>query len=187
MSSGISLVIPHIPTRHELFLQTTLPSVVQQTLQPDVVLVITDNDKEGAGAMRNRGIALADTEWVAFLDDDDELYPDHLAVCCNHAFESGADVVWPWYDCSSDPLPPDFFGRQWDPLQPHSFPITALVRTEVARMAVFPPPAHAGFGGEDWSYWLQLSSHGVKFSHVAQRTWRYNHHGTNTSGAPGRW
>lgn len=187
MSSGITLIIPHIPTRHELFLEVTLPSVLRQTLQPDVVLVMTDNDREGAGAMRNRGIELTRTEWVAFLDDDDELFPDHLAVCCNHALETGADVVWPWYECSNDPLPPGFFGRQWNPKEPHSFPITTLVRTEIARRASFPGPAREDFGGEDWSYWLQLSALEVKFAHVPQRTWRYNHHGRNTSGAPGNW
>lgn len=169
----------------------TMPSILHQTLQPDAVIVVTDNDREGAGPTRTRGKNMVETEWTAFVDDDDELLPQHLAVLCNAALDTGADVIFPWYEMgdghSHDPLPDHFFGRQWIPEEPHTFPITALVRTEWAQKTDFPAPQSANFGGEDWLFWLSLSEMGAKFHHVAERTWRWWHHFTNTSGAPGRW
>ena len=191
MGSDITVIIPHIPPRNVMLTQRPLPSVFAQTLHPDDVLIVTDNDKDGAGPTRNRGIAMASTEWVAFLDDDDELEPRHLEVCKRHAEETGADVVWPWYTMgdprNTDPLPADFFGRQWNPDAPHTFPITALVRTSWAKQVEFRPPARRGFSGEDWFFWCELSVRGAKFSHVAERTWKDWHHFHNTSGSPTRW
>jgi glycosyltransferase involved in cell wall biosynthesis len=189
MASGITLIIPHIPVRPDL-LARALVSVDRQSLHPDVTLILTDNDREGAGAMRNRGIALADTEWVAFMDDDDELGAEHLATLCNHALETDGDVIWPWYNLAgnnTDPLPAAFFGRQWIATEPHSFPITTLVRTSYAKRVEFPKPMRDDFGGEDFHFWLKLSELGAKFAHVEARTWTWHHHGGNTSGAPGRW
>lgn len=188
MISDVTLIIPHIYTRPDLMARA-MQSVDAQHLHPDVTLVVTDNERLGAGAMRNRGIALADTQWVAFMDDDDELYPEHLAVLVAHATETGADVIWPWYELigTSDPLPASFLGRQWNRNEPHTFPITTLVRTSYAKQATFPPPERTDFGGEDWHFWMQLDRLDAKFSHVAQRTWKWHHHGGNTSGVPSRW
>lgn len=38
-------------------------------------LIVLDPDKISAGVTKTRGVRKAETEWVAFLDDDDELDP----------------------------------------------------------------------------------------------------------------
>lgn len=47
---------------------------------PVHVEVLADN--RGCGAARNRGMELADTGYIAFLDSDDELLPDTLERLC---------------------------------------------------------------------------------------------------------
>ena len=36
------------------------------------------NDINGAGLVRNKGIEIASTPWVCFLDDDDTFTPDYI-------------------------------------------------------------------------------------------------------------
>lgn len=189
MGSSVTICIPSIPPRDAMLCNRALPSVLRQSLPPDEIVVAIDHDRQGAGPTRTRALMRAQTEWVAFLDDDDELHPNHLEVLVRHAEGTGADVVWSLYDMAEgnrDPLP-HLRGKQWDPAAPHLFPITALARRELAQRCAFPPPVRQDFSGDDFPFWLQLNELGAKFGHVDEVTWRWHHHYTNTSGAPGRW
>lgn len=57
------------------------------------IRLIRMNHHGGAQAARNRGIAAAATEWVAFLDADDEWLPDSLEVRLAAALTDSRDVV----------------------------------------------------------------------------------------------
>jgi glycosyltransferase involved in cell wall biosynthesis len=52
--------------------------IIQKCTDPRIALLQQIN--RGVGAARNRGIEAANTEWVAFLDCDDEWDPEFLAV-----------------------------------------------------------------------------------------------------------
>lgn len=166
-----------------------LASVAGQTTPVSAVSIAFDLEKRGAGPTRTDALRQVRTDWVAFLDDDDELLSHHLEtlLCC--ARETDADIVWPWFQVigGSDPITCNR-GKQWNRDEPHTFPITALVRNELAQECYFPEPlTDAGCSGEDWAFWMQLDKLGARFMHVNQVTWYWHHDSGNTSGLPSRW
>jgi hypothetical protein len=165
-------------------------TVAAQTLKPQAISVAIDSDREGAGPTRTRALEGSYTEWTAFLDDDDEMLGCHLETLMALLLEHEADVAWSWFEVvgGSDPLR-QFRGRQWNPQDPHMFPITAVVRTEMARDIGFSPPIHPSgqISGEDFPFWLAMRDAGAKFIHTPEITWCWHHDSQNTSGMPNRW
>lgn len=195
----VSVCIPTIPPRAHL-LRRAVGSVYRQTMQPTVVHIALDTERLGAPANRTRALAMATTEWVAFLDDDDEFEPQHLQRCLQHAADTGADVVYPWFTVVGGTDPLGWEGRPFDAAAlrrgPNYIPITVLVRRELAmatggfvdsrdkaRIGSTTPWATC----EDWAFWLALLDLGATFSHLPERTWKWHHHGSNTSGCSDRW
>lgn len=194
----VTVVIPTIQGRgHDL--SRAIHSVQEQSvgfLNLDLH-IISDVDGLGPAVMRNVGVDHADTEWIAFLDDDDYLYPNHLEVLLRAAETTEADVLWPWFfvEGGTDPFP-QYRGRQWDPDHPHSIPITTLVRrsvfnsvggfTPVSEAVPDPNDPDRTVSGEDFRLWCDLSAAGAKFFHVDEVTWVWRHHAKNTSGLPDR-
>lgn len=184
MREGVTLCVPTIPPRSEMLARVV--RCVGRQLRPFSDLsVAVDLERQGAAATRTRAVKGVDTRWTALLDDDDELRPEHLQVLIVAAMDAEADVVWPWFDVvgGTDPFPMHE-GRQFDPADPHMFPITTLIRTEVLREAL---PFVEDESGEDWVMWLRLADAGARFLHVPERTWLWHHDSGNTSGRPDRW
>jgi glycosyltransferase involved in cell wall biosynthesis len=194
MLTGITAVIPTIPPRAAM-LSRTLGSVLAQTLPVAAVSVAADLNREGAPKTRDRALRAAQTEWVAFSDDDDTWLPEHLAVLTAAAEETGADYVFSYFTIvdpagkttSWDPL--GYFGKPFNPDRPHQTTITTLVRTELAQQVGFrQPPTNALIDGqrfgEDFQFTLDCVAAGAHIVHVPQRTWLWHHHGGNTSGLP---
>lgn len=172
----ITVVIPTIAGR-ETLLERALASVEAQSI-PCQVVVELDSNRPGPAATRNRALAKVDTEWVAFLDDDDEFLPNHLRACLRHAVLAGADVVYPYFDIDGvDHI--GCFGLPFDPtlLRRRNFiPVTVLVRTELVRSVggFVDHPDEYGQPCEDWGLWLRLLDAGACFSHLPQRTWLWH-------------
>ncbi|MEK7391934.1 MAG: glycosyltransferase family 2 protein [Fibrobacterota bacterium] len=95
----ISVVIPLYNKSHTI--KRTLASVLAQTFEDFEVVIVNDGSKDdgvqvirdftsdprvriveqfnqGVSVARNNGVAAAKWEWIAFLDGDDEWYPDYL-------------------------------------------------------------------------------------------------------------
>lgn len=106
-------VVCIIPTyrRHDRLI-AAIDSVLKQTHQDFVIVVVDDggglpvlqNDPRIiavslsknmgiAGVVRNIGIRLSQSEYIAFLDDDNTWHPEHLALCLD-ALKSGQDLVY---------------------------------------------------------------------------------------------
>lgn len=188
----VTVVIPTIPPRTHL-LQRAVLSVYDQTVQPVDIVVELDVDHEGAAATRNRGLAKVTTEFVAFLDDDDELLPNHLEKCLAELKRTGADLVYPWFFTSDgrDPLPGSF-GRAFrlERLREGNFiPVTVVARTESVRrgggFVNMPNPFDSAW--EDWGCWIRMVDTGSTFVHLPERTWLWNRHEDSTRGHPTRW
>ncbi len=98
-SYTVSVVIPAYNV--EKYIGRAIDSVLAQTRRPDEIIVVddgsTDNTAEvirsygskvhcirqengGASVARNTGIEEAKSEWIAFLDADDEWLPDKLSM-----------------------------------------------------------------------------------------------------------
>ena len=168
---NITVAIPTLPSRTVL-LQRALDSVRAQTY-PAAVCVRVDAHRDGAAATRNKALELVDTEYVAFLDDDDVLKPHHLRACARHMALTDADLVYPGFDGEH---PTGMFGKSFDPLllqRRNYIPVTVLTKTELVRgVGGFEPhPDENGDPCEDWGLWLKLLDAGARFSHLPQRTW----------------
>ncbi len=99
------------------FLERCVASVREQTVSDWKMIIVDDGSTDGSGdiaaaaaaadsrirlveqpnrgvsAARNAAIALADTEFIVFLDADDEYSPDALELMLRRAAETGADMV----------------------------------------------------------------------------------------------
>jgi glycosyltransferase involved in cell wall biosynthesis len=198
MDPVVTVVIPTIPPRAEM-LERALASVRGQTVVPAAVrvAVATDTDHQGAAATRNRGLEQVTTPWTAFLDDDDVLWPEHLARLIGCAQETGADLVYPWFDVPGgwDPFP-QYFGQPFDEQALRTvqnyIPVTVLVRTSLARavggfQALNASTEPGASPCEEWGCWLAMLDEGAQFVHLPERTWSYTWHRGNTSGRGDRW
>lgn len=198
MVNGITVVIPTVAKRSEMLGQA-LSSVVSQTEPPEAVIVVVDSKGQGAAATRTRGLKMVKTEWVAWLDDDDTLKPQHLQRLREHAEATGADFVFPWFDVigGTDPFPTNEH-REWTVDDPHQTTVTTLVRTKAA-LAVggfldekidpnegTETDAEGHRAGEEFRFVIKLAKKGYKVEHLHERTWNWRHHANNSSGMPSR-
>lgn len=96
------------------YLTTTLASIERQTYPNLEILVVNDAgadvsgivatasrarylvqpENRGPAAARNRGLAEARGTYVQLFDDDDQMFPDHVASLVTALLRSGLDVVY---------------------------------------------------------------------------------------------
>lgn len=192
---GVTIAIPTIPARAD-YLRRAVASVSAQTLPAESIAIAIDVKREGAWVNRNRALRMAleaGTEWVAFLDDDDELMPHYIEHLYRFALSEQADVVWGWYDVigGGDPFP-HYRGRQYDPAQPHIVPITYMAKAAHLRMALrqmggFQPDTIGSWDLQDMPLLNTMYNNGARFRASEETVWKWHHHGRNTSGMPERW
>jgi len=202
--SDVTVVIPTIPGREDLY-RRAVDSVRTQDVHPGFVQAQLDVDRRGAAWARNQALGSVETDWVAWLDDDDELKPNHVKVLVRGANASGADLVYTYAEFRGgrDPLAQSHGGvlvpepvdlpfdaeAEWSLRRWGNFiPVTYMVRTElVRRVGGFPEPygfeASVSRDCEDYGLLLRLLDAGARFHHVpGVRTWVYHYHEGNLGG-----
>lgn len=166
----VAVVTAAIPERLDL-LAEAMESVRQQTVQPVEHVIVIDYAHEGTAETLNKALRAVTAEWVAVLDDDDVLYPNHLEMLLGAS--RFADVVYSNFDC-------DWNLNCYRPFKPvalreeNFIPTTALVRTSKLKEVGGWPHERL----QDWALWLRILDAQGRFASVPAKTWRYRrHHG----------
>jgi hypothetical protein len=91
---NVTVVMAVIDEHQDLF-EEALASVWAQTVPPAAVVIARDLNHVGAWTTRNFALGLVETDFVAWLDDDDLLDETHLESLLAAQAETGADLVYP--------------------------------------------------------------------------------------------
>jgi len=128
---SVSVVIPAYNS--EKFVARAVNSVLSQTRRADEIIVVDDGSTDstaaevskfgpkirfvqqenaGASAARNAGVEAATSEWIAFLDADDEWLPEKLQLQIEHLMRN-PDLVWTTANfyrclCNENRIAPNF-------------------------------------------------------------------------------
>lgn len=199
---SVSVVIPAYNPRAG-WLAEAVESALEQVPAPAEVIVVDDGSDEpvvlpehwpvhvvrqentGVAGARNRGLASAKSEFVAFLDQDDVWYPGKLAAQLDRMApevglcSTGSDIIR-----DGERVPGSAGGPgvlDYGELL-HSNRITAssvLVRREALVAAGgFPRGIRLA---DDWAAWLAIAR-GHRVEHVPEVLVGYRQHGSNASG-----
>jgi len=186
-----TLVSVIIPTRNRAhLLRRTLESVLKQSTENLEVIVVDDGSTDGSGAVaaamdprvsvlrnpepagvsiaRNRGIASASGEWIAFCDDDDLWAPNKLQEQLTAADTAGANWVYAGDVNVNDQLRVLSGGPPPDPADvmarlPRCNPLASggsnvVVRSNIlAEVGGFDPALRRT---EDWDLWIRIAQKG---------------------------
>jgi hypothetical protein len=193
----VTVITATIPPRSGM-LARSVGSVANQTLKPKAHLIEVDLHRTGAAATRDRLLRRVDTEWVAVLDDDDELLPDHLETLTSGS--DGADLVYSHFRYSSlgnGGHLEQFLGRSWDNAAPHQITVTWLARTQTLLdvggfSEGFDPlsdnrDSQGNRIAEDYWIVLKLAHADARIVHVPKVTWIYHVGHPATQGRPDAW
>ncbi len=129
----VSVVIPAYNV--EKYIGRAIDSVLAQTRRPDEIIVVddgsTDNTAEvirsygskvcfirqenaGASVARNTGVQAATSEWIAFLDADDEWLPEKLQLQIEH-LKRNPELVWSYSNYVIRPIAENTERLTFDP------------------------------------------------------------------------
>jgi len=177
----IAAIVTSIDKRWPFPASRALDSVLAQERKPDFTLMTRALPGENCGAQKNRAMRALppEVEWVAFLDDDDYWFPQHLAKLEACALETGADMVYPWFEFDR----PSGRGHEINYMMYQPFnaeemyknnyiPVTVLIKRSVVDAAGgFPDPNPPVY--DDWALWLRLIKQDAKIVHLPEKTWMW--------------
>lgn len=204
---AVSVIVP-THDRPET-LRVALESILAQTYRDFEIVVVNDHGADvqhvldaldtegrisyvrhgvnrGLAAARNSGLGVARGRWVAYLDDDDRFYPEHLETLVGFLENAGAPVVYSdairviqskrddgRYATVARDLP---YSNEFDRhrlLVNNQFPVLCVMHERRCLDTV------GGFdesmtSHEDWELWLRMSAR-FPFRHVASITAEFTH------------
>ncbi|MCF6147390.1 MAG: glycosyltransferase [Candidatus Kuenenia sp.] len=197
----VSIIVPTYNRPDTL--KTTLDSIAAQTYKNIEALVVNDagkdvsgvidtfrnrlsikyfvhNKNKGLAASRNTGINAAKGKYIAYLDDDDIFYPDHIETLVNLLENSGYKVAYTdayrahqekedeRYVIKQKDIPYSF---DFDPnliLAQNLFPVLCIMheRSCTDEVGLFDESLTTH---EDWDLWIRMSRK-YRFAHIKRIT-----------------
>jgi glycosyltransferase involved in cell wall biosynthesis len=154
--ADVTVLIPSRWNRGE-WRDRALRSVEEQTIGKVPTLVVIGLGKHEA---YNQAMNV-DTEFVAILDDDDYMLPNHLETLVAAQLESDADVVWSMIEVT-DGTNSVRWAADYTPdrLDDFNFMYNGyMFRSSLLREY----GGHSGDGLSDWKFWIWARDRGAKF------------------------
>jgi glycosyltransferase involved in cell wall biosynthesis len=165
---AVTAITASLPDRTSL-LAEAMATVTAQTVATSHLVGV--DASRGVAEVRNDLVRATRTDWVAFLDDDDLLDPNHVELLLGCG--ANLDVVIPHCRFDGPPLPNGYCNRPFDraDLKRHGiFPITVLARREaILDAGGFPTQGRY----EDWELWNAMADAGCRFEVIPETTWTY--------------
>lgn len=197
--ADVTVCTATISTRKEL-LERAKQSVMKQTLKPFEHLIKEDVERLGQPAVLDDLIARSTTKYVAILDDDDELLPNHIELLYNKILETDADLVYPHFRYSniSDAGHLERFrGLAWDNNHPHQVPVTWIAKRDVIlevggfsgdfNIDSYIVDNEGNRMGQDFNLIQKLAKANKYITNISDITWIYHVGHPSTLGMPLRW
>jgi glycosyltransferase involved in cell wall biosynthesis len=163
---------------------TDVESVVNQMNSSGKIVYVRHDRNRGLAASRNTAIQLVRGKYIAYLDDDDIYYPDHLETLVRQLEAEGCEVAY------TDACRAHQSRRQQQLVTTHrdvpfSFdfdPDRMLVGNFIPVLCVMHAKTCFGQAGvfdttltthEDWDLWIRFSQH-FRFTHIPRVTCEFS-------------
>lgn len=158
-------------------------SKILKALNDHRIVHIRHEKNKGLAATRNTGIRAAKGKYIAYLDDDDEFYPDHIQTLVNELENSNFKIA---YTDGERRLYKERNGELFlsNKLVKHSSefdPLKILTQNYIPVLCLMHEKScldHIGLFDEtmrvheDWDLWARLSLH-FPFTHIKKTTCAY--------------
>jgi len=138
------------------------------------VRLLLHHENQGAAAARNTALRAARGEFIAYLDHDDEYYPDYLAQVAQ--MRDKGDVLVFGYDMIFDDGEAQGRKTIWDPgrVRDDFFASCIVTPLGVAHRCALVERV-GGFNellwrNEDWDFWKRLARAGARFTFVQAKS-----------------
>jgi glycosyltransferase involved in cell wall biosynthesis len=177
----LNILICHTPGREE-FLHRLL-NILNPQVNNDVLVIIDDNPIANIGAKRNNLLSLANSKYIAFIDDDDRVSDNYIKLLME-GIEKDVDCCSLVGEITFDGINPKPFihsikyDRYWeDDKAYYRYPNHLnCVKSEIANKFKFPELNH----GEDTAFATKMHRAGVlKTEHEISETIYYYDYRSN--------
>lgn len=224
----VSVVIPSY--NHERYIVPAIESVLAQSHTELELIIIDDGSSDGsvslirqigdnrinlveqenrgAHSAINRGLEMANGDYLAILNSDDLFHPDRLARCVGHLEDTGSDLVASWLEVIDQSGATMGIKRGWENMLPwgipdyeqsfaadNDFALNILATNFVATTSnvVFTRRLYSAIGGmrnlrftHDWDFLLRAAAQ-FSCSLLAEPLVKYRIHDSNTISSNRRW
>jgi hypothetical protein len=199
IEADVTVCTATISTRSAMVLRA-IESVKNQTVKPKAHIVKLDQEKVGGASMIDKIVQEAETTYVAILDDDDEMLPEHIELLYKKITETNADLVYPHFKYATrgdGGHLERFRGQVWDNSNPHQVPLTWICRKDSflecgGFSKDFDPNSmnldvEGNRIGYDFLFIQRMAKANKKIIHIPDITWIYHDDRISTLGMPLRW